>query len=451
MKYLSLVSRMVLGSVFIFSGFVKAVDPLGSAYKFADYFVAFGIGFLEFLALPLAVFLSSFELVLGVALILGYRRSIVYRIAWWFMLFFTLLTLILALFNPVTDCGCFGDALILTNWETFLKNVILMGFVLPLFLMRNREKRQEGRTVSEWAVIAGMFVAISLFSLWNHAHLPVLDFRPYDVGTLIMEEMEIPEGEPVDEYETALVYRNKSTGETETFTIEDYPRDTLEWEFVSSQSKLVSKGYEPPIHDFAIMDQDGYDLVDRILTDQGYSLIMICYDLSRADEAALFKAKDWSKLEILAEDFSFYAVTASPSAQIEAVSNALGLGYPFYAADEIMLKTIVRSNPGFLLIKNGVIAGKWGHRDFPTIADLDPGWTELIGNASAPMGEEAQLLMEAGVYEEFSFDVLDFGQTMSRVLFENNREKHEHAAVAIFVFTVLLVLVLAHLISPVRP
>lgn len=451
MKYLSLVSRMVLGSVFVFSGFVKAVDPLGSAYKFADYFVAFGMGFLEFLALPLAVILSSFEMVLGVSLILGYRRSIVYRTVWWFMLFFTLLTLILALFNPVTDCGCFGDALILTNWETFFKNLILMGFVFPLYLMRNRENVQEGRPWSEWAVIAGMFVAVSLFSLWNHAHLPVLDFRPYDVGTLIEEEMEIPEGEPVDEYETALVYRNKATGETETYSIENYPRDTLQYEFVSSQSRLVSKGYEPPIHDFAIMDQDGYDVVDRILADQGYSLIMVCYDLNRANEVSLLKARDWSQLEILADDFSFYAVTASPSAQIESVSSGLDLGYPFYAADEIMLKTIVRSNPGFLLINNGVIAGKWGFRDFPALEDLDPGWTELIGNASAPMDEEAQLLMEAGVYDGFSFGVVDFGQMMSKVVFERNREKQEHAAVVIFVFTVLLVLVLAHRISPVRP
>lgn len=450
MKYLSLVSRMVLGSVFIFSGFVKAVDPLGSAYKFADYFVAFGMGFLEFLALPLAVVLSSFELVLGVALILGYRRRIVYRIAWWFMLFFTLLTLILALFNPVTDCGCFGDALILTNWETFFKNVILMLFVIPLFLIRGREEGQEGRSGSEWGIIALLFASTAAFSLWNHAHLPVLDFRPYDVGTLIMEEMEVPEGAPVDEYETALVYRNRATGESEAFNIENYPRDTLEWEFVSSQSRLVSKGYEPPIHDFSIMDQEGYDVVDRILADQGYSLIMVSYDLSRADDASLLKAGDWSQLEILADDFSFYAVTASPSAEIESISTGLGLDYPFYAADEIMLKTIVRSNPGFLLISNGVIAAKWGFRDFPDLQDLEPGWTELIGNASAPMDHEAQLLMEAGVYEEFSFGVVDFGQMISRVIYGQNREKQEHAAIAIFVFTVLLMLLLAHRFSPVR-
>lgn len=450
MRYLSLVSRMVLGSVFIFSGFVKAVDPLGSAYKFSDYFTAFGMGFLEFLALPLGVFLSAFELVLGVTLILGYRRSLAYRIVWWFLLFFTLLTLILALFNPVSDCGCFGDALILTNWQTFLKNLILMLIVIPLYLMRNREEGADVRPWSEWAVIVMLFVFASGFSLWNHAHLPVVDFRPYDVGTLIREEMGIPEGEPVDTYETELVYRNRATGETESFTIENYPRDTLEWEFVTSESRLVSKGYEPPIHDFAIMDQEGNDIVDRILTDKGYSLLMVSFDLSHADGPSLLKAMDWSKLEILADDFSFYAVTASPSLQVDNISNDLGLDYPFYAADEIMLKTVVRSNPGFLLISNGVIAGKWGFRDFPAVEELQPGWTELIGNATAPMDEEAQLLMEAGVYDEFSYGVVDFDQMISRLLFEHESAREEHATVAIFVITVLLLVVVGHSISPVR-
>jgi hypothetical protein len=450
MRYLSLVSRMVLGSVFIFSGFVKAVDPLGSAYKFSDYFTAFGVGFMEFLALPLGVILSAFELVLGVTLILGYRRNLVYRIVWWFLLFFTLLTLILALFNPVSDCGCFGDALILTNWQTFLKNLILMLFVIPLFLMRDRDEGAEARPWSEWAVIIILFISASGFSLWNHAHIPVIDFRPYDVGTLIRDEMGIPEGEAVDEYETELVYRNRSTGDTETFTIENYPRDTLEWEFVTSESRLVSKGYEPPIHDFAIMDQDGTDIVEHILSDKGYSLLMVSHDLTRVDGPSLLKAMDWSKLEILADDFSFYAVTASSTPEVENISNDLGLDYPFYSADEIMLKTVVRSNPGFLLISNGVIAGKWGFRDFPAVEELQPGWSELIGNATAPMDEEAQLLMEAGVYEEFSYGVVDFGQMISRLLFERQSAVREHAAVAIFVIMVLLLVALGHSISPVR-
>ena len=139
MKYIRLISRIILGVVFIFSGFVKVVDPLGSAYKFADYFNAFRLGFLEFAALPLGIFLAAFELLLGIVLILGYRRRIVFLVSMWFMSFFTLLTFILAIFNPVSDCGCFGDALILTNWQTFFKNVVLMVFVLILYFHRKKE------------------------------------------------------------------------------------------------------------------------------------------------------------------------------------------------------------------------------------------------------------------------------------------------------------------------
>lgn len=415
MKYLSIASRFILGVVFIFSGFVKSVDPLGSAYKFSDYFTAFHLGFLGFLALPVAVVLSSFEVVLGISLILGYRRKYMYRIVTWFMVFFTLLTLILALFNPVSDCGCFGDAVILTNWETFLKNIVLLVCLIPLYLLRNRDEG-DIRAVPEWVVVGLLFLLVSGFSLWNHAHLPLLDFRPYDVGTVIQDEMELPPGAPVDEYDTELVYRDKTSGKQEKFTMDNYPKDTARWEFVSSKSKLVRKGDEPPIHDFAIMGREGWDATDQILADPGYCLIMISYDLARADETALQKARDWSQLEVLAKDFSFYAVSASPSDEVDAISGSLDLGYSFYTADEIMLKTVVRSNPGFLMIKNGVIVGKWGFRDFPAVGELDPGWTELIGNAAVPLDEETQLLMEAGAYDDFSFEVIDFDRIITSMM-----------------------------------
>ncbi len=196
MKYLKLLSRTLLGIVFIFSGFVKAVDPLGSAYKFADYFTAFKLGFLEFFSLPLAIVLAAFELILGIALILGYRRRIVYTVLLWFMLFFTVLTFILAIFNPVSDCGCFGDALILTNWQTFLKNVVLMIFVAVLFAGRKTDKAS-GHPATEWIILTGIYAGVILFSVWNFRHLPLLDFRPYDLGTVIRQDMERPDDAPV--------------------------------------------------------------------------------------------------------------------------------------------------------------------------------------------------------------------------------------------------------------
>ena len=439
MRYFRMFGRWLLGVVFIFSGFVKAVDPLGSAYKFSDYFNAFGLGFLEATALPLAIVLSSFELVLGMALILGYHKRVIYKVLFWFMLFFTLLTLVLAIFNPVSDCGCFGDALILTNWETFLKNVALMVFVIPLYLHRKRaEPGMHGS--SEWAVIAGFYLLSCGFSVWNNRHLPLLDFRPYDVGTVIAEEMTVPEGAPQDEYETTLIYRNRETGEESEFTIEDYPRDTTTWEFVASDSRLISKGYEPPIHDFAIMDEMGNDIVDILLADQGYSRLMIAHDLEKADQQALRNAAIWSRLERVASGYSFYAVTATTSDLTESLASSLGLEYQFHWADEIMLKTVVRSNPGFVLIRDGAIAAKWGFRDFPALEDLKPQWPELIGNAMAPVDQEMEMLMEAGVYEDFSYDVIRFQEVIPDLLYEPADRKREKGVVAGFGLSILILL-----------
>ncbi|HYW95838.1 MAG TPA: BT_3928 family protein, partial [Bacteroidales bacterium] len=274
MKILRLISRLITGIVFIFSGFVKAVDPLGSTYKFTDYFNAFHLGFLEPLALPLAIVLSSTELVLGITLLLGYRMRAAAWVLLFFMSFFTLLTFILALTNPVTDCGCFGDALILTNWETFFKNVVLMGFVLILFTGRSKFTELRFPAV-EWGVVALFFAITVVFSLYNYNHLPVLDFRPYAIGTNIEQGMIIPEGAPEDVYSTELMYKNKKSGEEKVFSMKDFPKDTLTWDFVDARSELVKRGYEPPIHNFNIVAPNGVDITDHILTRSGFTFLLI--------------------------------------------------------------------------------------------------------------------------------------------------------------------------------
>ena len=449
MKYLKLISRTLVGLVFIFSGFVKAVDPLGSAYKFTDYFTAFKLGFLEFLALPLALVLSAFELMLGVALILAYRRKVVYAVLFWFLSFFTVLTFILAIFNPVSDCGCFGDALVLTNWQTFLKNIILMIFVLPLFYFRKADGRG-GHQAREWIILSCIYLGVILFSVWNFRHLPLLDFRAYDVGTVIREDMEVPEDAAVDEYETILVYRNLAEGKEYEFSIADYPRDTLQWAFVSSDSKLVKKGYEAPIHDFAIMDENGYDLVDGILSDPGYTLLMISHDLEKANAEALGRAGQWSELELLADDFSFYAVSASGSEVVESISSRYGISYTIFAGDEIMLKTMVRSNPGFILIANGSILGKWGFRDFPALADLDPSLPGKLENAAGPVSEEEQLLMEAGAYDGFSFGIMEFSSLVPDLVYKRAAGAREKGVIIAFILGIAGLVLLAGLISPIE-
>ena len=249
---------------------------------------------------------------------------------------------------------------------------------------------------------------------------------------------------------TTLIYRNRESGKETTFDMEDYPKDTLQWEFVTSESKLLKRGYEPPIHDFAIMDEFGYDLVDEILSDKGYSLIMVSYDLKGADQDALINAREWSQLEIFASEFSFYAVTSTTSAEVESISTQLDLGYQFMAGDEIMLKTIVRSNPGFMLVKNGAILGKWAFRDFPALEQLDPNWSELIGNASAPMDEETQLLMDAGAYDDFSFDVIEFERFIPELVWKEEARRRETGVELAFILSIVAVVFLSGYISPLR-
>ena len=233
-------SRIITGIVFIFSGFVKGVDPLGSTYKFTDYFNAFHLGFLEPVALPLAVFLSSTELVLGITLLIGYRMRVTAWVLLLFMSFFTILTLILALTNPVTDCGCFGDALILTNWQTFFKNIVLMIFVLVIFTGRFKYSTIR-QPLTEWIVVAFFFAATVIFSLYNYMHLPVLDFRPYSIGTNIREGMTIPEGAPEDVYSTELIYKNKKTGQEKSFTLENFPQG---YAYLGIRGRKVGTGEE---------------------------------------------------------------------------------------------------------------------------------------------------------------------------------------------------------------
>ena len=325
-----------------------------------------------------------------------------------------------------------------------------MVFVLILWLSRNREE-VTARPIKEWMVIGSLFLMASLFSLWNYRHLPLIDFRPYDVGTVISEEMEMPEGAPVDQYRTTLVYRNRKSGKTTSFTMDNYPKDTVQWEFVNSESKLIKKGFEPPIHDFAIIDAYGNDIAGEILSDRGYSLLMISHELEKAGEKALVMAGEWSQLQILANDFSFYAVTATNSSEVDVISSRLDLPYSFFAGDEIMLKTMVRSNPGFILLKNGAILGKWSFRDFPSLDQLDPKWSELIGNASAPMDEDMQMLMDAGVYDEFSFDVVEFDRFLPGLLLNNQASKREQGAVLSFILVLVVVILLSGYISPVKP
>lgn len=363
LKILTTISRIFLGIVFIFSGFVKAVDPLGSTYKFIDYFEAFGMASLEPIAFPLAIVLSSLEFFVGFLLISGMWSKLASWLTLLFMAYFTPLTLWLAISNPVTDCGCFGDALILTNWETFFKNVILLIPTLYLFIIR---KKLADNFITPVRYIAPAFAL--LFVLWinidAYRHLPFFDYRPYKIGTNIQEGMEIPDGAEQDVYEILTVYTKD--GVEQSFTLNELPDST--WTWVRTDNKLIKKGYEAPIHDFTIESVDGEDRTEYYLNKQGITFMLIAYDLGRTNVEHLASISELADY-VTASGHEFLGITSTLN-DAESFSIDNNLHFQFYGMDEITLKTIIRANPGLVVLKDGVIISKFHANDIPKLTEL---------------------------------------------------------------------------------
>jgi uncharacterized membrane protein YphA (DoxX/SURF4 family) len=359
-------SRLIAGIVFVYSGFVKGIDPLGSAYKFSDYFVAFNLEFLEPFALAFSVLLSSAEMLIGILLISGVHMLIASWAVLIFMVFFTILTLIIALLDPVSDCGCFGDAIILTNWETFWKNLVLLVFVIYLFFNRKKFSPFFGKKLLEWSTVAGFILIILGITAYSYLNLPIFDFRPFKIGANIEEKMSIPPDAPGDEYEITLYYQKD--GATRSFPVDSLPDSS--WEWVRTESTLISKGYEPPISNFFIESvDDGDDYTWDILYDQGYTFMIISYDLEKSSEKNISefnRLAEWSK----ENDVNFICLTGSPEPVIRRFAGRTAAPYDFYYSDEITLKTVIRSNPGLVLLKEGTILGKWHHRNIPQVEEL---------------------------------------------------------------------------------
>ena len=357
MKQIFNISRFIAGLVFIFSGAVKAIDPLGSAYKFGDYFQAFNLGFLQFSALPLAIALCTVEFLAGFSLITGYRLKTGIWTVMILMLIFTPLTFVLALTNPVSDCGCFGDAIHLTNWQTFFKNIILLIFAVILWRNRN-DTDEKFSSLTGWLIISGMAAIMIFFSYFNLRYLPLIDFLPYTPGTYIPDKMVVPEGKSADRYETSFIY--EKDGVRKEFTLDNYPADDTSWIFIDQKSVLVEKGYQPPINDFSVLSVYNDDLTEKILYHDLYSVLMVSHKLDKAGVDKLRKGFELG-YHCMANGIPFYVLSASGSDQMRAFDN----GLLFCSVDEITLKTMVRSNPGYLLLRNGTIVGKWSWRTLP--------------------------------------------------------------------------------------
>ena len=385
------VCRFVLAATFIFSGYVKAIDPLGTLYKLKDYAAAMSLNGLlpDWVLVGVAISLGALEFALGVFMLFAVRRHVVSRITLAFMTAMTVLTLWIFVADPVKDCGCFGDALKLTNGETLLKNIVLIACA-ALVAWRPADMARFISRSNQWIVRYYTVAYIVITSVYCLYTLPIFDFRPYHVGMNIKQGMEIPEGAEQPEFESTFLLRKN--GETREFTLDNYPDST--WEYIDTRTVQTKKGYEPPIHDFALTSCDtGEDITEQVLTKKGYTFLLISPRLAVADDSNF---GDIDQIYEYAEEngADFYCVTASANDEIERWRDLTGAEYQFCNADETTLKTMIRSNPGLILLKDGTIIGKWSHNALPQTDDLTAPLQQLtIGKAQNDSTTERLLIV----------------------------------------------------------
>ena len=385
------VCRFVLAATFIFSGYVKAIDPLGTLYKLKDYAAAMSLNGLlpDWVLVGVAIALGALEFALGVFMLFAVRRHVVSRIMLAFMTAMTVLTLWIFVADPVKDCGCFGDALKLTNGETLLKNIVLVACA-ALVAWRPVDMARFISRSNQWIVRYYTVAYIVITSVYCLYTLPIFDFRPYHVGMNIKQGMEIPEGAEQPEFESTFLLRKN--GETREFTLDNYPDST--WEYVDTRTVQTKKGYEPPIHDFALTSCDtGEDITEQVLTKKGYTFLLVSPRLAVADDSNF---GDIDQIYEYAEEngADFYCVTASANDEIERWRDLTGAEYQFCNADETTLKTMIRSNPGLMLLKDGTIIGKWSHNALPQTDDLTAPLQQLtIGKAQNDSTTERLLIV----------------------------------------------------------
>lgn len=364
-KRLFVLARVLLGLAFMLSGFVKAVDPWGTAYKIDDYIHAFGWTFFSGISFLTSIALSAFEFFLGSSLLLGVYKRTVPLLILIFLIFATPLTLYIAIANPVTDCGCFGDALILSNTATFLKNVFLLALAVFVYLRSDLAYRLYGMHTNRWVAFWCLLFPI-LLSSHSALHLPIFDFRPYKIGNYLPELMTKSEGAIQDSIQTLFVYEKE--GKKQTFTLEEAPLEDANWKFVERKEKVIRTGEVPPIHDFVLQDPLYGDITQDVLNDTSYVFLMVTPKLEQlnySNLSAFLATKDYATRL----GYRFLVLTSSNQKQIDDWKFEYDESMDFALVDEVTLKTIIRSNPGLVLLKKGTVLQKWGFRDVPQFED----------------------------------------------------------------------------------
>lgn len=365
-KSMVIPARIVLGLAFVFSGFVKAVDPWGTAYKLEEYGRVFDWQFLDGVSFTASVLLSAFEFYLGTTLLLALSRRSTSLILLLFMACATPLTLYIAIANPVTDCGCFGDAVVLSNTATFFKNLVLLLLAVLVYWRSDIQYRTFGRHTSPWARLwcIGFPLLIALYAL---LHQPMFDFRPYKIGNHLPDLMQVSGEEAKDSVQMEFVY--SQNGKKQTFTLENAPLGDSTWTFVERKETVVKKAKLPEIHGFELMHSLRGDLTYDVLNDTSYVFLMISPKLESMQYSRILPLLNARKY---AERFGyrFLAATSSNASVVDDWKYEFDEDMEIVNTDETTLKTIVRSNPGLLLLKNGTVVQKWGYRDVPDFGTL---------------------------------------------------------------------------------
>lgn len=359
MKYLVGFSRLFVGVLFIASGLIKLNDPVGFSFKLEEYFspAVLDLPFFEPYALVISIFVVIIEVLLGVMLLVGFKPKLTVWSLLAMIVFFTFLTFYSAYFNKVTDCGCFGDAIKLTPWESFAKDVVLLVLILVLLKGLIFIKPLFSKKLN-WAVVGMATLLCIVFCNHVLSHLPSIDFRPYKVGANIAEGMTVPENAPKPIQEFA--WKFKVNGEEKVFVTDGgYP--DVAGEFIGVETKVVQEGYEPPIHDFTI-ERDGQDFTDTLLQEPKLVMV-IAYDMAKSELDAFEEVKTYTN-EALRKGYKIIGMSASGDGESQAIVQEYDLNFDFYFTDMTTLKTIVRSNPAILVLENGTIRQKKHFNDF---------------------------------------------------------------------------------------
>ena len=371
-----IIARILVGLLFIFSGLIKANDPIGFGYKLQEYFEVFHITFLHDYSVAIAIILCTLEIVMGTLLLLGFWSG---KAAWGLLLlilFFTFLTFYSAFFEVVTSCGCFGDAIPLTPWQSFGKDLVLLAFIIFIFINRDHIRPVTSSLRVQKAMFITVLLASLLFGLFTYNYLPVIDFLPYKVGNNLPELMRIPPGAIPDEYQITYTLKNNKTGETKKMTDKEYLKNEIwkdeSWEIIGDpENKLIKKGYEAKIRDLKITDSQGTDYTSEIIENPYYNLVIVAWNLDKANMQAL---GNLNAIAInAAENYNIRTVllTANSAEDADALSEKLKLVTEVFYADAVPLKSMVRSNPGVLLLKNGTVINKWHFHAVPTYNELE--------------------------------------------------------------------------------